>query len=286
MFRILILLIVLGVIPTCFAQTPSEKFEVSTELKPEEEPPKVGTKISYTVKIEWVGTDAERIKLIPPHIETKGLEIENTSVSTESVPVTETVMKQIRSFTFEIRPVRKGEAIIEPFPIEYVESGKTGTQILEIPGRNFRVKGAPIHIPWFWVGIVTAALALLGTVTFLVIKITKRRKEVKLTLDPHVQAAERISGLEPLIQKENYKEYIERLAHEFSRYLKNVQGLESTNPGVVEKNQSLTKEDKQLLIKVIEELTELKYSKETLNRSEVIEIKRLIEQFVESKRVV
>lgn len=264
----------------------SQRFEVKTDVKFAEEPPRVGSNVTYTVKIEWWGTDDRAIKLIPPDIETKGLEITNTGVSTESEAGENGKVKQIRSFVFDLVPTRKGEVRIEPFPIEYIEQGIPGTKQLEVPGRTFKVKAAPLQIPWLWIGGGTGGILVMALTLFAILKIRKRKREKKIEEDPHAVVLAKISVLDPLITNGEYPEYVAKLAREFSIYLKDVLKLESTDFSVVEKNQDLSREDKKLLVKIIEAMTELKYSKEALSPSEVKDVKRLVEQFIESKKTV
>lgn len=283
---LLTFLLMSWLIPIGLAQETAQRFEVKTELTSEIEPPQVGSKVIYTVHISWWGTEDQKIKLIPPHIDTKGLTVENTGVSTESVPAEDGKTKQIRSFVFELVPNEKGEVSIDPFPVEYLEQGASGTKTIEVPGRTFKVKGLPIRIPWLWIASGAGLIALLSLTIFTTIRLRKRKIEMEIATDPHAIALEKVLELDSLIKKGEYPEYIAKLAREFSIYLRNVHKLESTDYGIIEKNSSLSKEDKQLLVKIIEEMTELKYSKEALSHLEVKEIKRLVEQFIESKKIV
>ncbi len=94
----------------------------------------------------------------------------------------------------------------------------------------------------------------------MVITLKKAKKEREKILDPNVQFMEKLSTLEPLLKNNEYPEFIARLVREFSFYLKKAHGLDSTDLGVVEKHAAFSYEDKKLLTKIIEQLTELKYS--------------------------
>lgn len=285
MLRALILFLLLIATPA-FAQDSSQKFEVKTDLQFSEEPPIEGSKIVFTVRVEWVGPDDNSIKLIPPTIDAKGLTVENAGVSTETIPGEEGKMKQVRSFEFDLVPTKSGEVGIESFPIEYIQEGRTTTQQIEVPGRNFKVKAKPMNIPWVPIGAGTGAVVLAGLITFMVITLKKAKKEREKILDPNVQFMEKLSSLEPLIKNNEYPEFIARLVREFSFYLKKAHGLESTDLGVVEKHKTFSDEDKKNLTKIIEQLTELKYSTDALSYTDVKEVKRMVEQFIESKKVI
>ena len=285
MLRALVLFLLLIATPV-FSQDSSQKFEVKTDLQFSEEPPIEGSKIVFTVRVEWVGPDDNSIKLIPHSIDAKGLSVENAGVSTETIPSEDGKNKQVRSFEFDLVPTKSGEVGIESFPIEYIQEGRTSTQQIEVPGRNFKVKAKPIHIPWIPIGVGTGAIVLAGLITFMVITLKKAKKEREKILDPNVQFMEKLSTLEPLLKNNEYPEFIARLVREFSFYLKKAHGLDSTDLGVVEKHAAFSYEDKKLLTKIIEQLTELKYSTDALSYTDVKEIKRMVEQFIESKKVI
>ena len=285
-YMLLIVLTLFLSLPSALAQESSSRFEVKTDLKFSENPPIEGSKAVYTVHISWTGTDEDGVRLIPPSFDSKGLKIENTGVSTESVPGDGGTVKQIRSFVFDLILTRKGEAVIESFPVQYMEPGRSGMNQIEVPGRSFQVKGLPVVIPWTGIGIGTGAVLVTGFLIYLIIVLRKRRKQLNKETDPAEEVLKQMKILDPLLKKEEYKEYIIRLTRELSVYLKNAHGMQSTDPGEVEKNKNFTNEEKKLLKKAIEELTELKYSKDRLNYTEVNEVKRMVEQFVESKRIL
>ncbi|MBI4971446.1 MAG: hypothetical protein HZC17_06370 [Candidatus Omnitrophica bacterium] len=285
MLRVLILFILLLASPL-YAQDVAQKFEVKTDLQFSENPPREDSAITYTVRIEWWGADDSSIKLIPPNIDTKGLAVENTAVSTESMPSEGGKLKQVRSFVFDLVPTKSGEVGIDAFPIEYIQEGRTATQQIEVPGRSFRVNRKPLNIPWIPIGIGAGLLGLIASITIFAIMIRKAKKEKAKLLDPNVQILEKLAALEPLLKKNEYQEYIARLVREFSLYLKKAHGLESTDLGIVEKHNAFSDDDKKLLTKIIEQLTELKYSTDALNYTDVKEIKRFVEQFIESKKAV
>ncbi|GEM_PF-3369932 len=280
---ILLFILISGLTVPVLAQETAQKFEVKTELKSAVEPPVEGTAITFAVHISWFGDDDQRIKLIPPSFDTKGLRIDNTAVSTESIPGADGKIKQVRSFVFDMTATKSGEVGIESFPVEYVEQGRSGTQILEVPGRSFRIKAKPLVIPWMLIGITGGALLLTGTITWIIIALIRKRRKEQKEHNPQAEALAKITALDPIFKSGEYPDYIAKLTREFSAYLLDVYHLESTGDAEIEKHPDLSRDEKNTLYKIIEEMTELKYSTEKLDYTDVKEAKRLIEQFIEKK---
>lgn len=257
------------------AQDSSRRLDVKTDIVFSEEPLRVGSSLTYSVKIEWEGIE-DKIKFIPPVLETVGLRIENTGVSAESTPQTSGSVMQSRTFRFELVPTQKGEAAIEAFPIQYVEQGIPGTQQIEVPGRTFTVKGEPVRIPWVWIGIGGGGIGAAGLgLLFWILRSKARRKKSEVIQDPARDSLQKIQELEGLLKQAEFPNYVSSLSRLFSEYLHGIQERES-----------LSKEEKVLLKNISEQFEELKYSKSDLSYSEVSGLKRMVEQFLEKKRVI
>jgi len=269
-----LLLILFISCPIALSQENSNRLEVKTSLKFNEETPIVGSLGTYSVTIEWMGPE-DQLKFIPPVLEIEGMKIENTGVSTESKQSEQGWLIQYRTFSFDLIPEKKGKVIIESFPIQYMDKTGGALNQIEIPGKIIHVRGKPLNIPWKIV--LPSAGALLVLFLFFVLRVRKKKRQEEdaqsKEIDPAVETLNRIERLNHLLEEANFKEYINCISKFFDAYISD------------QNKEHYTKGDNDLLLDINQDVEHLKYSQNNLTHIEVTGLKRKIERFLEIKRI-
>ncbi len=279
--------LVLFVLPAnaLYAQEDSPiSLTINKSITFQDEEPTIGSKAILEVSIEWLGNE-DQVKFIPPVLEIEGFTIENTGVSSESAQTENGWLIQRRIFNFTLIAARAGKVTIPSFPIQYIETGKSSMSQIEVPGQNVSIRKPPLVIPWKWITSAGIVVFLLMLVFF--IKEQKKKKKIIEDSKPSIEqeVLNEINRLGSLLEDGQFSEFMELLSKKISKYLSDTYQLIVLDENNIQSCESLTDEDKNILLEIILKLESCKYSQTKLTYAQSTEVKRLSERFFESKLV-